>query len=127
MADAYQMGFGLIPLLESRIPGVDPYSIEGKALAASWPGIDDIARSLGVTPIGEFGDDDSDDEPHASDLPWFDPADGHRTVTALLDALDSDAELLPDSGFVRYDLEDIRNVLSAAVERQVRFRFSMLG
>jgi hypothetical protein len=122
------MGFGLIPLLESRISGVDPYNIEGKALAASWPGIDDVARSLGVTPIGEFGDDDdSDDESPATDLPWFDAADGLRTVTALLDALDSDPELLPDSEFVRYDLEDVRNVLSAAVERQVRFRFSMLG
>ena len=41
------MGIGLVPVLESRIAGVDPYDIEGKALAAAWPAIDDLASEFG--------------------------------------------------------------------------------
>jgi hypothetical protein len=119
---------GLVPLLESRIGGVDPNDIEGKALAAAWPAIDDLARELGVTPLADLGDDDDyDDETPASDTPWFDAAGGLRTVIALHDALKSKPDALPDSEYVLYDLEDIRQVLDAAVTNQVRFRFSMLG
>ena len=119
---------GLVPLLESRISGVDPYGIEGKALASAWPAIDDLARELGVIPLAGLGDnDDADDETPASDMPWFDAADGLRTVVALHDTLKSNPDALPDSEYVLYDLEDVRNILDAAVTHQVRFRFSMLG
>ena len=105
-----------------------PRGIEGKALASAWPAIDDLARSLGVTPFAELGDDDeADDERPASEMPWFDAADGLRTVQAILGALDSDPSALPDSEYVRYDLEDVRDVLTAASENRVRFRFAMLS
>lgn len=122
------MGFGLLPILETQIVGVDPFNIEGKDLAAAWSAIDDLARELGVTPFADLGDDDdSDEDCPASETPWFDAADGLRTVTAILGALDANPNALPGAEFVRDDLKGVREVLTAAAKNGVRFRFSMVS
>lgn len=127
------MGIGLVPILETRIKSVDPYNIEGKALASAWPEIDDIARRLGVTTIEDLGDNEEFDEEEdeldgpPSEVPWYDAADGLRTVTALREELTANPDALPDSDEVASDLEEIQDVLAAAEEHKVRFRFTMLG
>jgi hypothetical protein len=129
------MGIALYPEFEKDIPKYDPSTaMSGKALARAVGGgqgmLELMCRRLGVVPIFDFYSESHEEafakigEPVPPDLPpdeplkWSDPAEGLRTVGALLAC--PDGEPVPPD--VLEDLDDFRAILLTALEHGTRFR-----
>lgn len=117
------MGAGILPLLESRVAGADPYNVEGKFLARHFAELNAMAGGLEVKSISELGEPDA--------MPgrieeWFPAEEGVATIDALASKIREDQSLLEDSEHVLYDLEDCKGVLGLAAAAGVKFRFTML-
>ena len=119
------MSAGIVPILEKRIPGVNPHDVEGKGLAAHYQSLDKLADRLGVLRLTQLGDAEADDD---APRPWFNPADGLRTVTALLQEFENDAvDFGRDTEMIVDDLRESQKVLAAATRERIRFCFTMLS
>lgn len=140
------MSLALFIVPESQLQ-VDA-SINGKALAHAIESLEALTETLGVTPLEDFMDhtetlelledldeDEMDEDDFAAeermisgDREWFDPAEGLKTVTALLKALQQDPEQVY-GGFssqdAQEDLKDLQRVLEACVHEGVQFHLAL--
>ena len=110
--------------LEANIPEVDTH-IDGQALAANMAELDELARKIGVRPLGTFVDTSAyadlfGEEP--SEAAWMPADDVYRTVNGLLKAL---AEQADDEDPVVRDLRTLEKALAQARDRNVRFRMEI--
>jgi hypothetical protein len=129
------MGVALYPEFEKNIPGYNPSTaISGKTLARSVDGgkgeIERLCHRLGVRSIFDFYSESNEEafaklgEPVPPGLPpeeplkWSEPAEGLRTVEALLACPDLEAT----SPRVSEDLRHFRDILLKASEHGTRFR-----
>ena len=129
------MAVALYPAFEEDIPGYDPATaMSGKALSravrAGRGELEEICRGLGVMPIFDFysesyeetfvkiGEPVPDDLPSEAPVKWSNPAEGLRTVEALLACPDCQA-LAPA---LLEDLRDFRAILLKAAQHGTRFR-----
>ena len=130
------MSVALYLSLDRDLPGVDPGSVDGKALAAAQPSLDATAALLGFTPLAHFISVNEEEarlflEEHGvEDVPvpaeqWFDPADGLQTLRALQEYVRRDTSPSRAATALLADLEAAERVLLAAQSHHARFHLSV--
>jgi hypothetical protein len=146
LMEAGKMGVALFPVFESQIPGYEPWRIIcGKALARASGGgrgpLEGVCRQLKVKPIFDFYSESREEtlahisEPVSPELldlldirvEWWNPAEGLRTIEALLAYPDYDAMLPRDERpqarlHLLEDLQNLQAILMKAEEHGTRFR-----
>jgi len=116
------MGAGIIPALQTPIPGVNPH-IEGKGLALMYEELDEIAEELGVPAITELGDAYTEED---GETPWYDASKGLLTIAALITYIETNPEAIDERDWILADLKETEEILKAAEEHGVKFCFTMV-
>lgn len=126
-------------VVEGEDPGFDTF-VNGRSLARHEDALEKLALSLGVRPLIEFFSADENSmalliEEGAGDqellrkLPppqWYTPADGLKTVQALLQALRDDPQQLGTEGKqVLSELREYAEVLEKARDREMRWHLAV--
>jgi hypothetical protein len=126
-------------VVEGEDPGFDTF-VNGRSLARHEDALEKLALSLGVRPLIEFFSADENSmalliEEGAGDqellrkLPppqWYAPADGLKTVQALLQALRDDPQQLGTEGKqVLSELREYAEVLEKARDREMRWHLAV--
>jgi hypothetical protein len=126
-------------VVEGEDPGFDTF-VNGRSLARHEDALEKLALSLGVRPLIEFFSADENSmalliEEGAGDqellrkLPppqWYQPADGLKTVQALLQALRDDPQQLGTEGKqVLSELKEYAEVLEKARDREMRWHLAV--
>ena len=126
-------------VVEGVDPGFDTF-VNGRSLARHEDALEKLALSLGVRPLIEFFSADENSmalliEEGAGDqewlrrLPppqWYAPADGLKTVEALLQALRDDPQQLGTEGKqVLSELKEYAEVLEKAGDRDLRWHLAV--
>jgi len=121
------MGAAIIPMLETKIPGFDPF-IEGKGLARFGDQLDEIADRLGLSTMGSMGDleDDGHQLEPGWEQPWFDAKDGLKTMEGLMAHVQKHPEELSEPEWVVEELNVCRDILDRAADEGVRFCFILV-
>jgi hypothetical protein len=126
-------------VVEGEDPGFDTF-VNGRSLARHEDALEKLALNLGVRPLIEFFSADENSmalliEEGAGDqellrrLPppqWYQPADGLKTVQALLQALRDDPQQLGTEGKqVLSELKEYAEVLEKAGDREMRWHLAV--
>ena len=126
-------------VVEGVDPGFDTF-VNGRSLARHEDALEKLSLSLGVRPLIEFFSADENSmalliEEGAGDqellrrLPppqWYTPADGLKTVQALLQTLRDDPQQLGTEGKqVLSELKEYAEVLEKARERNLRWHLAV--
>ncbi|GGG81423.1 hypothetical protein GCM10011585_26120 [Edaphobacter dinghuensis] len=126
-------------VVEGEDPGFDTF-VNGRSLARHEDALEKLALNLGVRPLIEFFSADENSmalliEEGAGDqellrkLPppqWYTPADGLKTVQALLQALRDDPQQLGTEGKqVLSELREYAEVLEKARDREMRWHLAV--
>lgn len=126
-------------VVEGEDPGFDTF-VNGRSLARHEDALEKLALSLGARPLIEFFSADENSmalliEEGAGDqellrkLPppqWYQPADGLKTVQALLQALRDDPQQLGTEGKqVLSELKEYAEVLEKARDREMRWHLAV--
>jgi len=133
------MAASMYIVVEGVDPGFDIF-VNGRSLARHEDALEKLALSLGVRPLIEFFSADENSmalliEEGAGDqellrrLPppqWYAPADGLKTVEALLQALRDDPQQLGTEGKqVLSELKEYAEVLEKAGDRDLRWHLAV--
>lgn len=133
------MAASMYIVVEGEDPGFDTF-VNGRSLARHEDALEKLALSLGVRPLIEFFSADENSmalliEEGAGDqellrrLPppqWYAPADGLKTVQALLQALRDDPQQLGTEGKqVLSELKEYAEVLEKARDREMRWHLAV--
>lgn len=133
------MAASMYIVVEGEDPGFDTF-VNGRSLARHEDALEKLALSLGVRPLIEFFSADENSmalliEEGAGDqellrkLPppqWYAPADGLKTVQALLQALRDDPQQLGTEGKqVLSELREYAEVLEKARDREMRWHLAV--
>lgn len=133
------MAASMYIVVEGEDPGFDTF-VNGRSLARHEDALEKLALSLGVRPLIEFFSADENSmalliEEGAGDqellrkLPppqWYTPADGLKTVQALLQALRDDPQQLGTEGKqVLSELREYAEVLEKARDREMRWHLAV--
>ena len=105
------------PYFRSRVGETTTYC-SGHGLARHMLELDELARTLGVTPLSEFG---WNDDLAGEELVWHDAARGLKTVNALLAHLQVDEFAESEQAEVIDDLKRIANDLGRADQQSIPF------
>ncbi len=115
--------------------GEEASSVDGKALGHVDPEVlDEIARSVGCTPLYDFmsfaADDIAEfvDDIEELDLPsesWFAAKDGLQTVRSMKAHLEANPADVADAAEVIEDLKDFERVLALLESRGTGFRLAV--
>jgi hypothetical protein len=135
------VGVSIWVRLKRDIEGIDPLDTDGKLLARAIEALDKQCRKLHVRPLSDYysvspkqalaevegGDDLTDEqwEALADDHAWWPPADGLKSVNALLQWMESSPVHLERSEEIAHDLRSIRVVLEAARREGVEFNVAV--
>jgi hypothetical protein len=133
------MAVSMYIVVEGEDPGYNTY-VNGRALARYESALERLALELGVRPLLEFFSADENSmhlliEEGAGNpellekLPppqWFRPADGLRTVQALVGAVEADPHQLGTEGLVVLEeLKEYETVLGKTEERGLRWHLAV--
>lgn len=133
------MAASMYIVVEGEDPGFDTF-VNGRSLARHEDALEKLALSLGARPLIEFFSADENSmalliEEGAGDqellrkLPppqWYQPADGLKTVQALLQALRDDPQQLGTEGKqVLSELKEYAEVLEKARDREMRWHLAV--
>jgi hypothetical protein len=132
------MSLGIYPLFNPRLVGTT-YNAVGEGLASSYHALDNIAWAANLKPFTAFsdtrpvpegfeGDPDELRQVMGECSQWFDAADGHAAMHALLSHLKANAEVadwLDEAEMVIAELEELVRVLAVAETEGARFRLEM--
>ncbi|MDW5264350.1 MULTISPECIES: hypothetical protein [Acidobacteriaceae] len=133
------MAASMYIVVEGEDPGFDTF-VNGRSLARHEDALEKLALSLGVRPLIEYFSADENSmalliEEGAGDqellrkLPppqWYQPADGLKTVQALLQALRDDPQQLGTEGKqVLSELREYAEVLEKARDREMRWHLAV--
>ncbi|WP_188554643.1 hypothetical protein [Edaphobacter dinghuensis] len=133
------MAASMYIVVEGEDPGFDTF-VNGRSLARHEDALEKLALNLGVRPLIEFFSADENSmalliEEGAGDqellrkLPppqWYTPADGLKTVQALLQALRDDPQQLGTEGKqVLSELREYAEVLEKARDREMRWHLAV--
>ncbi|MEO6911928.1 MAG: hypothetical protein ABI158_13505 [Edaphobacter sp.] len=133
------MAASMYIVVEGVDPGFDTF-VNGRSLARHEDALERLALAHGVRPLIEFFSADENSmalliEEGAGDqellqrLPppqWYSPADGLKTVEALLQALKDDPQQLGTEGRqVLSELKEYAEVLEKAKERKLRWHLAV--
>jgi hypothetical protein len=111
----------------------------GLALSRSDKVLERMAKQLGVAPLSSFVSVDVEDQEMLAELAeeagadisdwkpepvkWFDPADGLKTVEALLTRLSEDSKATKKKAALLEELTDLRTALTGIARKKARWRF----
>jgi len=133
------MAASMYIVVEGEDPGFDTF-VNGRSLARHEDALEKLALRQAVRPLIEFFSADENSmalliEEGAGDqellrrLPppqWYPPADGLKTVQALLKALQDDPQQLGTEGKqVISELKEYQEVLEKASERKLRWHLAV--
>jgi hypothetical protein len=133
------MAASMYIVVEGEDPGFDIF-VNGRSLARHEDALEKLALKVGVRPLIEFFSADENSmslliEEGAGDqellrrLPppqWYSPADGLKTVWALLQALQDDPQQLGTEGKqVLSELREYAEVLEKADDRKLRWHLAV--
>ena len=133
------MAASMYIVVEGEDPGFDTF-VNGRSLARHEDALEKLALRLGARPLIEFFSADENSmalliEEGAGDqellrkLPppqWYAPADGLKTVQALLQALRDDPQQLGTEGKqVLSELKEYAEVLEKARDREMRWHLAV--
>jgi hypothetical protein len=133
------MAASMYIVVEGEDPGYNIY-VNGRVLARHESAVEKLALDLGVKPLLEFFSADENSmalliEEGAGNptlmkkLPppqWYAPADGLRTVEALVLAIEEDPQQLGSEGReVLAELREYESVLRKTVERGLRWHLAV--
>jgi hypothetical protein len=133
------MAASMYIVVEGEDPGFDTF-VNGRSLARHEDALEKLALRLGVRPLIEFFSADENSmalliEEGAGDqellrrLPppqWYSPAEGLKTVQALLQALRDDPQQLGTEGKqVLSELREYAEVLEKAGDREMRWHLAV--
>jgi len=133
------MAASMYIVVEGEDPGFDTF-VNGRSLARHEDALEKLALRQGVRPLIEFFSADENSmalliEEGAGDqellrrLPppqWYSPADGLKTVHALLQALEDDPQQLGTEGKqVISELKEYQEVLEKTKERELRWHLAV--
>ncbi len=132
------MSLALYIVLESENPDFDTF-VNGKSLAKAQQELDAMAVKLGVKPIGAFFSYDEDSRAFleeeagidpaelksAAATKWFAPADGIKTISGLLHAVQQSPKELGNSERIIAELEEFMAVLEKLAERGIRWHLAI--
>ena len=133
------MSASLYIVVEGEDPGYDIF-VNGQALARNEDALERLAIRLNVAPLLEFFSADRNSMAllldqaagapewtgHLPQPQWFVPAEGLRTVRALLDFLEiSPTALGSDTPAVRRELHEYEAVLRKTVQRGLRWHLAV--
>lgn len=133
------MAASMYIVVEGVDPGFDTF-VNGRSLARHEDALERLALALGVRPLIEFFSADENSmalliEEGAGDqellrrLPppqWYSPADGLKTVNALLQALRNDPQQLGTEGKqVLSELREYSEVLEKTRDREMRWHLAV--
>lgn len=106
------------------------------ALGVGWERLDKVAADRGLATLNQFVSIDPEEaaelsgmDPDELGLPpleWFDPAAGLAAVRALAALLRTEPKVVPGAAALRAELETVERELTAAQQRNARFRFCLL-
>jgi hypothetical protein len=133
------MAASMYIVVEGEDPGYNIY-VNGRTLARYESAVESLAISLGVKPLLEFFSADQNsmallieegggNPGLLQQLPppqWYQPAEGLRTVEALIGALDDDPHQLGTEGpEVLTELREYAMVLQKTTERGLRWHLAV--
>jgi hypothetical protein len=129
------MGVALFIEFEQQ-PDFDAF-VNGKTLSRTEQELAKVAKQLRVKPLMSFFSMSSDETedffadegvPAGVEVPglqWFEASDGLRTVRALLNHLQQNANAIKDSAAVIRDLEEFARLLTEADKRELRWHLAV--
>jgi len=131
------MGVALIATFDPELPAADAFSTgtDGKSVAALMPLLDEIAQAKGMAPFSRFMPDLEEldwDGADPDELPelWFDPAEGLRALSVLIEAFRTEqawADRWPERiDEVVASLELLSHDLDAAQQAGARFSLAFV-
>jgi hypothetical protein len=111
-------------------------NVHGKALAKYAEPLSRLCRKLEVKPLMSFSSlsdlDEREDEAISGTRThikitekWFDPDEGLRTVTALLEALEDSPRLIEKSEWVVNELQEFKRVLKEASKHHLKWHLGI--
>jgi hypothetical protein len=130
------MSVAMYVVLDRDVSGVDTV-MDGKALAHAAPALERLCNELGVRELDMFSGANpedlldllGDDPEHGASVEpgevWYRPSDGLVTVRALIQAVESDAAVVPQPGRVLDDLRSIERILAAAEPEGARWSLAV--
>lgn len=116
------MGVGIVPILQTRIKGVDSFSIEGKAVASSYEEIEEIAEELDCKGIIAFSDAMIDDEIEV----WYEASDALKELTVIFNYLKEKSNIIELQEEILEEMNAYLLILKEAQINNVKFYFTML-
>ena len=128
------MGVALAPIFKREFPGDDSFekATDGKNLSRNLDCLDEICADKSVTAFSIFAPDWDelaaelpDEELSERDL-WFSSADGLRTVSVLIAALQTEKQWSKglrknQVGYLLRDLLELERVLNVAKQKRAQF------
>jgi len=130
------MSAALYIVLEDNDPGFET-AVNGKALSDEEDALNKIAWDLNVTPLLEFFSGDTEEEvermeyegdPPKAEIPetqWFEPAEGLKTVKALLGYISEHPKAVANPTSVVSELTEFEDVLVQAHEYGLLWHLSV--
>jgi hypothetical protein len=133
------MAAAMYIVVEGEDPGFDIY-VNGRALARNDDAIEQLALSIGVRPLLEFFSADENSLPLLIEAgatsskildkmqppQWYSPADGLRSVNALIEAISEQPHQLGSEGpMVLSELMEYRVVLQKTAEHNLRWHLAV--
>jgi hypothetical protein len=112
----------VVPYFPRNVGEIDTYA-KGESLARHVGELDEVAGSLGITPLSTFGwNDDVEREP----LVWHESSEGLKTVNALLAFLEGEEVAWDDHAGTVADLKRIAHALARADAQGIPFSLLLL-
>lgn len=127
------MSAALSPVFSKKFPGADSFSksSDGKILVISMARLDEICAAKGLTPFSTFAPDldalaEELPEGEVLDEIWFSSTDGLRTVSGVIQVLQSEKQWSKgmrksDVGDLVRDLKELERLLKTAKQKRCRF------
>ena len=98
--------------------------IQSEVTARNCVYLDELCAELGIAKLSFFG---FEDDWSGKNMVWHDPKTGVETVTALIERLRTNPEVLTESQLILADLERMKSRLREAEAKGVRFCLILHG
>lgn len=126
------MGYALFVMLNHHIPGTEGWDMDGKALARNIEKLDDVAKQLKLTSLGEMisvseeylGMLLDEEIENCVQEQWFNPAEGLATVDSLTNFVQKNSESFDQGPQLLEDLSKLKQYLSSAKQHNTLFHLT---
>ena len=111
----------IYPYFEKSVGNIDTFA-SGSAIARRINLLDTLAKEVNLPAMSSFGYKDSWKN---KKLTWYNADDALPTITALLDIISKEPDVINDSANIKSELEKIYDAITKAKEHGIKFCFVM--